>query len=68
MEQMACAPQQVVVSTWDGLVAWDSATATAWKVPVLYIDTGTQRRKKLAIRSSDGLLTLVVWLLITSEQ
>ena len=39
---MACAPQQVVVSTWDGMFAWDSAAAAAaCKVPALYIDTGT---------------------------
>lgn len=42
VDQMASAPQQVVVSTWDGMFAWDSASAAAaCKVPVLYIDTGT---------------------------
>jgi pimeloyl-ACP methyl ester carboxylesterase len=42
VDQMASTPQQVGVSTWDGMFAWDSATATAaCKVPVLYIDTGT---------------------------
>ena len=42
VDQMVSAPQQVVVSTWDGMFAWDSATAAAaCKAPVLYIDTGT---------------------------
>ncbi len=42
VDQMVSAPQQVVVSTWDSMFAWDSAAAAAaCKVPVLYIDTGT---------------------------
>ena len=42
VDQMVAAPQQVVVSTWDGMFAWESATAAAaCQVPVLYIDTGT---------------------------
>lgn len=41
VDQMVAAPQQVVVSTWDGMFAWDSAAAAAaCHVPVLYIDTG----------------------------
>ncbi len=42
VDQMASAPQHVVASAWEGMLAWDSATAAAaCKVPVLYIDTGT---------------------------
>jgi pimeloyl-ACP methyl ester carboxylesterase len=42
LDQMASAPQQVVVSSWDGMFAWDSVSAAAaCKVPALYIDTGT---------------------------
>jgi pimeloyl-ACP methyl ester carboxylesterase len=42
LDQMASAPQHVVASAWEGMLAWDSATAAAaCKVPVLYIDTGT---------------------------
>src|SRR5579859_2715687 len=42
LEQMTAAPQHVVVSTWEGMFAWDSAAAAAaCKAPVLYIDTGT---------------------------
>jgi len=42
VDQMASAPQQVVVSTWDGMFAWDSASAAAaCNVPALYLDTGT---------------------------
>jgi pimeloyl-ACP methyl ester carboxylesterase len=42
VDQMVSAPQHVVVSTWDGMFAWDSTSAAATcKVPALYIDTGT---------------------------
>jgi len=40
--QTASIPQHVLVSTWDGMLAWDSTAAiAACRVPVLYIGAGT---------------------------